>query len=85
MKLLCSSEGGAVPKRRVIMVSQKLKAKIKLSSEPAYKIAHKAGIDPTTLSKLICGIVKVRHGDPRVIAVGRVLGVPEEKCFSECE
>jgi hypothetical protein len=63
------------------MVSQKLRAKIKLGSEPAYKIAHEAGIDPSTLSKLICGIVKVARGDPRVIAVGRVLGIPEDECF----
>ena len=65
------------------MVSEKLRASIKLGSEPAYKIAHKAGLDPSTLSKLICGITKVRLGDPRVIAVGRVLNIPEDECFQE--
>jgi hypothetical protein len=63
------------------MVSEKLRVAIKLNPDPAYKIAHEAGIDPCTLSKLICGIVKVKPGDPRVIDVGRVLGIPPEECF----
>ena len=63
------------------MVSQKLRVAIKLGDEPAYKVAQKAGIDPTTLSKLMCGIVKVKQGDPRVLAVGKVLGIPDEECF----
>ena len=67
------------------MISLELRAKIKLGSEPAYKIAQKAGIDPSTLSKLICGIVKFKAGKPRMIAVGRVLGISEEVCFSEGE
>ncbi|MBL7180281.1 MAG: hypothetical protein ISS67_06000 [Desulfobacterales bacterium] len=65
------------------MVSQKLRAAIKLGDEPAYKIAHKAGLDPSTLSKLICGIVKVKDGDQRVIKVGKVLGIPPKECFRE--
>ncbi len=67
------------------MVSEKLRAAIKLNSIPAYKIAQKAGIDPSVLSKLICGIVKVKNGDPRVIAVGRVLGIPLSECFEKAE
>ena len=65
------------------MVSQELKAAIKLGEEPAYKIAHRAGISSSTLSKLICGIDKVRPGDPRVLAVGRVLGLKPEECFEK--
>ena len=63
------------------MISRKLIAAIKLNDEPAYKIAHKAGIDPSTLSKLICGIVKVKPGDSRVLKVGVVLGLGPEECF----
>jgi len=66
------------------MVSQKLKAAIKLSPVPAYKIAQDAGIDPSTLSKLICQIAKVKPGDPRVIRVGRLLNIPPEECFQVC-
>ena len=65
------------------MVSKKLRAKTKLNPVPAYKIAHKAGIDPCTLSKLICGIVKVKPGDPRVTKVGRVLGLNADECFTQ--
>jgi hypothetical protein len=67
------------------MVSYKLRAAIKLGNEPAYRIAQKAGLDPSTLSKLICGITKVKHQDPRVIAAGRVLGLSPEDCFEEQE
>jgi len=65
------------------MVSEKLRAAIKLNQVPAYKVAHKAGLDPSTLSKLICGIAKVKYGDPRVIKVGKILGIPAEDCFQE--
>jgi len=65
------------------MVSKKLKAAIKLGDVQAYKVAHEAGIDPSTLSKLICGIVKVKYGDVRVINVGKVLGLLPDECFQK--
>ena len=67
------------------MVSHKLISAVKLGSEPAYRIAQKANIGPSTLSQLICGIVKVKPQDPRVIAVGRVVGLSPEDCFEEQE
>ena len=63
------------------MISNKLKNAIKLSDKRAYRIAHEAGVDPNTLSKIICGIIKVKFGDPRVHAVGRVLGISTDECF----
>lgn len=65
------------------MISEKLRAAIKLGPVPAYKIAHEAGLDPSMLSKIICGIVKVEPGDQRVLAVGKILGIPEDGCFDE--
>ena len=65
------------------MVSQKLKVAIKLADEPSYKIAHKAGINPSTLSKLVCEIIKVKPGDSRVLKVGKVLGLKPEECFEK--
>lgn len=44
----------------MLSISQKLKAAVKLSDLPAYKIAQQANLDPSTLSKLICGIAKIR-------------------------
>ena len=65
------------------MVNEKLKIAIKLGDKPAYKVAQEADLDPSTLSKLMCGIVRVKKGDPRVLAVGRVLGIPPEDCFQK--
>jgi hypothetical protein len=63
------------------MISSKLRKAIKLSDEPSYRIAQKAGLNPNTLSKFVCGIIKVKFGDPRVHAVGRVLGISTDECF----
>lgn len=65
------------------MISHKLKAALKLGDEPAYMIAHKAGINPSTLSKLVCGITKVQTGDSRVLKIGKVLGLKPEECFEK--
>ncbi len=66
----------------MIGLSKKLRDAIKLSA-PAYKIAQKAGLHYSTLSKLVCGIELIKPNDERVIAVGRVLGIPEYECFEE--
>jgi hypothetical protein len=65
------------------MVSNKFKLSIKTSHLCAYEIAHKAGVHPSALSKIVCGIDKVKPNDPRVIAIGKVLGIPANKCFHE--
>lgn len=65
------------------MISQKLKAAIKLSPVPAYKIAQEAGLDPSTLSKMICGIIRIKPGDNRIVRVGQILGVQPDECFDK--
>ena len=67
------------------MISKKLQETIKLSNMKSYQIAHKAGLHYSTLSRLINGIDKVKRDDPRVIAVGRVLGIPPNGCFEKAE
>ena len=67
------------------MVSQKLRHAVKLSDKKSYEIAHKAGLHPSTLSRVICGIEKVKPGDPRVIAIGRVLGFSANECFEKSD
>lgn len=62
-------------------VSQKFIAILKLNPIPAYKVAWSAGVNPTMLSKLINGIEKPKPNDPRILSVGRVLGIPAEECF----
>ncbi len=62
-------------------VSQQFLIRLKLNQLPAYKIAQRAGVNPTTLSKLINGIDRVRVQDPRIIAVGEIIGLAESECF----
>ena len=63
------------------MVSNAFKIAIKLSEEPAYKIAQEAGVDPNFLSKVLRGIIQVKSGDERVVRIGRILGLKEAECF----
>ena len=65
------------------MLSQKLIHAVKLSEKRAYKIAHEAGLHPSTLSSLLNGIERVKPQDPRVISIGKVLGIPAEECFQK--
>ncbi len=65
------------------MVSKELKIALKLGDEPMYRIAQKAGLNPSVLSKLLCGITEVKENDSRILAVGRVLGIPPEDCFQK--
>lgn len=65
------------------MVSTKFKIAVKLSEMPAYRIAQLAGIHPATLSKLITGCEEAKPMDDRIIAVGKVLGIPASECFQE--
>lgn len=63
------------------MLSKKFMVAVKLSEMRAYKIAHKAGLTPVELSKLMNGIVKIKPNDGRILAVAKVLGLRPEECF----
>jgi hypothetical protein len=64
-------------------VSQEFKNAVKLAPKRAYQIAHEAGLHPTTLSRIVCGIELVKMMDPRVLKVAEVLGIPPENCFDD--
>ncbi len=64
-------------------VSERLWAAIKTSRQPAYRIAQEVGVHPSWLSKAMNGIERVKPGDPRIVAVGRIVGVPAGECFDE--
>jgi len=66
-------------------VSQQFLIRLKLNELPAYKLAQRAGVNPSKLSKLINGIDRVRPRDPRIIAVGKVMGLAESECFEGTE
>ena len=65
----------------MMVLSRRFRDAVKLHGEPAYRLAVRADFHPTTLSKLLHGAVRVRPGDPRVIAVGRQLGLDADECF----
>jgi len=65
------------------MISDDFKIAIKLSEEPAYKIAQRAGVDPNFLSKAMRGIIKVKPGDERVVRIGKFLGLDKSECFKK--
>ena len=62
-------------------LSQRLISAIKLSSEPAYRLAIRNGLEPTVLSKMIHGAKRVKPNDPRIRAIGRSLGLKPAECF----
>jgi hypothetical protein len=74
----------------MVKVSREFKARLKLNEQPAYKIANQAGVNPTTLSKLVNGIEPVRPNDERIGRVATLLGlnsaeaveITEEICSS---
>ena len=66
-------------------VSEKFLTKLKLHKDPAYKLAQRAEVNPTTLSQLIHGALGLQPNDPRIIAVGEELGLREDECFASLE
>ena len=65
----------------MVTVSREFKARLKLANRPAYRIATEAGVNPTTLSKIVHGAEIISMGDERVCKVARILGLPEDKAF----
>jgi transcriptional regulator with XRE-family HTH domain len=65
------------------MVSKALKIAVLLNEKKAYQIAQEAGLHPSTLSKLLHGIEKVKPGDERVLRVAKVLNLDPRECFTE--
>ena len=64
-------------------VSNEFIAEVKLNGKPAYRIAQDSDLDPSTLSKLLHGITRIKPMDERVIRVAKVLGLKPEECFDE--
>lgn len=62
-------------------ISQTFIIRLKLHSDPAYRIAQMAGVNPTTLSKLINGAEPLRPTDDRIVRVGRILGLEPDEVF----
>ena len=62
-------------------ISDKLRFAVKTSNERQYSLAHQIEITPSQLSSWLNGIVDPRVGDPRIVALGRLVGVRADECF----
>ena len=67
------------------MLSEEFIIAVKLDGRRSYQIAHSAKLHPSTLSQIINRISLVKPGDPRVLAVARVLGLPPDACFENIQ
>ena len=62
-----------------LRVSNKLRLAVlqaRVNGTRQYELARQAGLHQTVFSTLVCDIRPIQPNDPRVIAIGRVLGVP---------
>jgi hypothetical protein len=67
--------------RLELRVSRQLYEAIKLSDQPAYRIALQADIHPAVLSRLLHGYERIKPDDARVLRVARIVGVPADRAF----
>ncbi|MCH7747546.1 MAG: helix-turn-helix transcriptional regulator [Acidobacteria bacterium] len=65
-----------------MLVSERLRVAIKTSPERQYRLAHQIEVHPSVLSHWLNGITDPRVGDPRIIALGQLVGVPAAECFN---
>jgi hypothetical protein len=65
------------------MISRKFKAALKLDPRPQYRLAWQAGINPTTLSQIVTGYIKVKQNDPRILKIGELLGLWPNECIEK--
>jgi hypothetical protein len=69
----------------MVRPSKEFLYRLKVNNErPQYRTAQLAGVDPVKLSKLTTGAERLKLGDPRILAVGAVLGLRAEECFEPC-
>jgi len=62
-------------------ISEAFLIRLKLHNDPAYRIAQRADVNPTTLSKLIHGAEPLRPADDRILRVGSILGLEPDEVF----
>ena len=65
----------------MVKASREFLIRLKLNDEPIYRICQRAGVNASTLSRLINGIDPVKPGDERIIRVADVLGLSPEEAF----
>ena len=61
------------------MISKEFVIAIKLYSQPQWRIAMQANLDPSTLSKIIIGCIDVTQDDRRLQRVCEVINFPIDR------
>ena len=80
---MVDNDAGPVPCQTTpVRPSRALIIAIKLADRPAWRIAVEAGINPTTLSRLVSGSLRARPNDARLLRVAEILGVPHDQVFA---
>jgi len=67
------------------MLSDRLRIAVRMADERQYRLARRAGLDPSIVSKWLNGIVDPKRGDPRVVKLGALVGVPADACFDNSD
>jgi len=62
-------------------ISNTFKARLKLHSKPAYRVAQAVSVDPHWLSKAIHEAVTIKENDKRILLIGKELGLRPEEIF----
>jgi transcriptional regulator with XRE-family HTH domain len=63
-------------------ISRRLRAAVKTAEVRQYRLAEAIGVDHSRLSAWLNGIARVRRGDPRIVKLGSLVGVPARACFA---
>jgi hypothetical protein len=69
----------------LVTVSQKIRSALwtrRAAGEKQHQLARQAGLHPSVFSSVVNDIIPIREGDPRVLAIAEVLGVPAAEAFT---
>ena len=78
-----SSMGRQLSPRVRTRISGRLLTAVRTTRLRQYQLAQLIRVHPSTLSAWLNGIFPVQYGDPRVLQLGAILGVPASECFDE--
>jgi hypothetical protein len=65
------------------MLSETLLKKLREYPERQFRVAALIGVSGSCLSHWVRGSHRVRNGDPRIVLLGEILGVPAAECFTD--
>lgn len=67
----------------MLRVSKKLATAIRGAGVPAYRLAWRADMHPTVLSKLLHGAERVQDNDARLLRLAKLLDLSADEVFED--